>query len=70
MIDYNKNSYGISSLEKILFYEFLNFLEVFIHSVLYLRDVYPKEVFYDYEIYNMKFKFIIDDNIVLYISEV
>ena len=48
--------------------ELLNFLEVFIHSVLYVRDVYPKESFYTYQIYNTKFKFNVDDTISNYIQ--
>jgi hypothetical protein len=48
--------------------ELLNFLEVFIHTVLYVRDVYPQESFYTYQIYNTKFKFNVDDRISLYIQ--
>jgi hypothetical protein len=56
--------------EKIIFYEFLNFLEVYIHSIIYLSDVYPKETFTDYKLYNLPFlKFNIDDVVNDYISD-
>lgn len=56
--------------EKLLFYEFMNFLEIFIHTVLYTRNVYPKEAFYSYSIYNLDLKFIVDDEINKYITGV
>jgi hypothetical protein len=56
--------------EKIIFYEFLNFLEIYINNVLYLRNVYPKEAFYSYNIYHLNFlKFIADDIICDHIAE-
>lgn len=56
--------------EKIIFYEFFNFLEVYIHSIIYLSDVYPKETFTDYKLYNLPFlKFNVDDVINDYISD-
>jgi len=54
---------------KILCCELLNFTEVFIHSVLYLRKVYPQEAFENYIIYNLNLKFITDPEINEYISE-
>lgn len=59
----------INRMEKILLYEFLNFCEVYIHSVLYLRNVYPPEAFFKYRIYSLNFlNFIIDDEISKQIS--
>lgn len=54
---------------KILCCELLNFMEVFLHSVLYLRKVYPQEAFQNYIIYNLNLKFITDPAISDYISE-
>jgi hypothetical protein len=68
--DHFKNHIKISSQEKVLFNELLNFLEVYIHSILYLRNVYPRDAFYTYDIYNIKLKYIIDDDVCTYISEV
>jgi len=63
-----RKSYKIR--EKILIYEFLNFLEVYIHTVLYLSCVYPQDAFYSYTIYNLKFlKFMADDEVNEYITE-
>jgi hypothetical protein len=59
----------IQIVDKILYYEFFNFLEIYIHTVLYVRDVYPRESFCGYEIYNTKFKFMIDDTVCLYVSD-
>jgi hypothetical protein len=54
---------------KILCCELLNFIEVFIHSVLYLRKVYPQEAFQNFIIYNLNLKFITDPDVNEYISE-
>jgi len=54
---------------KIMTCELLNFIEVFIHSVLYLRKVYPQEAFKNYIIYNLNLKIITEPRIVEYISE-
>ena len=63
-----RKSYKIR--EKILIYELLNFLEVYIHTVLYLSCVYPQDAFYSYTIYNLKFlKFMADDDVNEYINE-
>jgi hypothetical protein len=59
----------INANDKLFCLEFLNFLEVFIHSILYLRDVYPRESFYGYEIYNTKYRFNVDDTISSYIQD-
>lgn len=55
--------------EKIVFLEFINFVEAFIHNTLYLANVYPKEAFYDFKIYNIALKFIVDDTVSHYISQ-
>jgi hypothetical protein len=65
-----KNLLQIPPQEKVLYNEFLNFLEVYIHNILYLRNVYPREAFYTYDIYNLKLKYIIDDDVCTFITEV
>ena len=68
LIEEMRKSYKLK--EKIFFYEFLNFLEVYIHTVLYLNNVYPREAFYAYSIYNLKFlKYLADDEVNQYINE-
>jgi hypothetical protein len=59
-----------SEKEKIVYYEFLNFLEVLIHTILYIRNVYHKEAFFAFQIYNLNLKFISDDTICSYIQDV
>ena len=54
---------------KIFCYEFLNFIEILIHSILYLRKVYPQEAFQNFIIYNINLKFIIEKIINDYIYE-
>ncbi len=55
---------------KILYYEFLNFVEVWIHLVLYAMDVYPKESFESFSQFNLHFLYYIKDNEVNeYINE-
>ena len=55
---------------KILNYEFLNFVEVWIHLVLYVMDVYPKEAFVPFSQFNLNFLYYIKDNYVVeYINE-
>lgn len=54
--------------EKIFFLEFLNFLEIYIHNLLYLKNVYPAEAFYQYKNYDLDLKYIVDDEINEYIS--
>ena len=68
LIEDMRKSYKLK--EKIFFFEFLNFLEVYIHTILYVNNVYPREAFYAYTIYNLKFlKFIADDEVNQYINE-
>lgn len=54
---------------KIFMYEFLNFMEVFIHVVLYTKHVFPKEAFVSHCEYSLSFlKYIPDNDICAYIS--
>jgi hypothetical protein len=78
LLNENNNVYGNNlynhknkkEKEKIIFYEFLNFLETYIHTILYLRKVYPSEAFYPFRIYNLPFlKFITDDEVTTYIND-
>ena len=66
-----KHSTNETSLTfKILNYEFLNFVEVWIHLVLYVMDVYPKEAFVPFSQFNLNFLYYIKDNYVVeYINE-
>ena len=66
-----KHSTNETSLTfKILNYEFLNFIEVWIHLVLYVMDVYPKEAFVPFSQFNLNFLYYIKDNYVVeYINE-
>jgi hypothetical protein len=66
-----KHSTNETSLTfKILNYEFLNFIEVWIHLVLYVMDVYPKEAFVPFSQFNLNFLYYIKDNEVNeYINE-
>ena len=66
-----KHSSNETSLTfKILNYEFLNFIEVWIHLVLYVMDVYPKEAFVPFSQFNLNFLYYIKDNYVVeYINE-
>lgn len=67
IIQYQKDN---KNREKIIFYEFLNFLEIYIHTTIYSANVYPKEAFKDFQIYNLSFlKFMVDDTVSDYISE-
>ena len=60
----------ISISFKILYYEFLNFVEIWIHLVLYIMDVYPKETFESFSQFNLDFLYYIKDNEVNeYINE-
>ena len=66
-----KHSTNETSLTfKILNYEFLNFVEVWIHLVLYVMDVYPKEAFVPFSQFNLNFLYYIKNNYVVeYINE-
>lgn len=56
--------------EEIIFYEFLNFLEIYINSIIYIANVYPVESFVDFKVYNLNFlKFNINDMVTKYISD-
>jgi len=56
--------------DEILFNEFLTFVELFIHSVIYLCEVYPKETFKEFKIYNLHFlKYNIDEKVIEQISD-
>lgn len=51
--------------------EFMNFVETFIHMILYIRDVYPKEAFVIHHSYGPRFDFlrcIIEKNVCAYIK--
>lgn len=69
MINNNKSESLSGEKEYIFFLEFLNFLEVFIHTVLYVRNVYPKEAFFPCKEYELSFlKYIPDLEIIDYIN--
>ena len=70
MINSNKSENICRTKETIFIYEFLNFLEIFIHLLLYLRGVYPKEAFFPHKEYNLNFlKYIPDKAISSYITD-
>lgn len=54
---------------KVLCFELLNFIEVFIHGILYLRKVYPQEAFQNLILYNLNLKFIHETKISEYINQ-
>ena len=66
---YNHNNNNILNCKRnIFFYSFLNFLECFIHFILYLRNVYPKEAFINFNNFHCNFlKYIKDNDIINYI---
>jgi hypothetical protein len=73
-ISYNYNDleeiYDSKNIKnKILCCELLNFIEIFIQSVLYTRKVFPQEAFNDFIIYNLNLKIITEPQIIEYISE-
>ena len=54
---------------KIFVYEFLNFVEVFVHVVLYTQNVFPKEAFVPHCEYSLSFlKYIPDNDVCAYIA--
>lgn len=57
-------------LKNLVVLEKLNFFEIFIHSVLFFRKVYPSECFKDCNIYGMSFKYIEELTIVNNITDV
>ena len=68
LLKYSTNETSLTF--KILNYEFLNFIEVWIHLVLYVMDVYPKEAFVPFSQFNLNFLYYIKDNYVVeYINE-
>jgi hypothetical protein len=65
-----KEYINITNSENVLYNEFSIFLELYIHNILYLRNVYPRDAFHTYDIYNIKLKYILDDEVSKYITEV
>jgi hypothetical protein len=70
MTELLKDNIQLSQPEKVLLNELLNFIEVYIHTILYLRNVYPRGAFTNYEIYNLKLKYLADNDVWIYITEV
>jgi hypothetical protein len=66
--DYS-NNFNKETSNKILYLELMNFIEVFIHSVLYLRKIYPQEIFQNYQMYDLGTKFITEKDIIIYINQ-
>jgi len=65
---YNHHNNILNCKQNIFFYSFLNFLECFIHFILYLRNVYPKEAFINFNNFHCNFlKYIKDNDIITYI---
>lgn len=66
----NKQKHSNKLIKKeIIQLELLNFIELFIHNMLYLRKVYPIESFYPYSIYSLDFlHYMPDPEIADYIS--
>lgn len=65
----NQNPSNKSLKNELIQLELLNFIELFIHNILYLRQVYPKQSFYSYSIYSLDFlHYMPDPEIAEYIS--
>ena len=68
-LSYNHSNKNIINYKmNIIVYSFLNFIECFIHQILYLRNVYPKEAFINFNNFHCNFlKYIKDNDIINYI---
>ena len=59
----NSNKNSSNHKQNIIIFSFLNFLECFIHHILYLRNVYPQETFINYNNFHCDFLKYIKDMI-------
>ena len=70
-------SYSAKDEIKYIILEVLNFIEVMIHSILYVlllinqvKSVYPREMFQSHKMYNINIKFLNDNLVTENINEV